>query len=178
VAAGPVSRIRRVTLQTHRLLKRNPARTVNDVSFVSVGRFCVTPASQCLRIVPVPGRQFENASLECQTFRKPPSGVTPKGVKHRHVRALHYSSSVIKHHHSSLAVPRHRCRSRANSGADHGSSKPGRRSALWSNVRVRAQPARVPSAPISASANEPSPLLSATMAVKTSCSFSTMRTSV
>lgn len=67
---------------------------------------------------------------------------------------------------------------RANPGADHGSSKPGRRSALWSNVRVRAQPALVPSAPIRASANEPSPLLSATMAVKTSCSFSTMRTSV
>jgi len=72
----------------------------------------------------------------------------------------------------------HRCRSPRESWPDHGSSKPGRRSALWSNVRVRAQPARVPSAPIRASAKEPSPLLSATMAVKTSCSFSTMRTSV
>src|SRR4029077_12195894 len=62
--------------------------------------------------------------------------------------------------------------------ADQGSSKAERRSALWSNVRVRAQPARAPSAPIRASANEPCPPFSATIAMKPSCSFSTTRTSV
>lgn len=96
---------------------------------------------------------------------------TPNGV------ALANEKSQFLDFHSSLALATALpCAERALE-ADHGSSKPGRRSALWSNVRVRAQPARVPSAPIRASANEPWPPFSATMAVKTSCSFSTMRTS-
>jgi len=52
-------------------------------------------------------------------------------------------------------------------GDDYGSSKPGRCNAWRSKVKVRAQPALVPSAPINASAKDPSPLLSATMAVNT-----------
>jgi hypothetical protein len=46
VAAGPVSRIRRVTLQPGNLLNRNRREPANDVNIVSDGRFCVTRASQ------------------------------------------------------------------------------------------------------------------------------------
>src|ERR1700737_473824 len=60
---------------------------------------------------------------------------------------------------------------------DYASSKLGSRGAFWSNVSVRVHPARPPSSAISASANDPRPCFSATMAVKTSCSFSIARTS-
>ena len=46
VAAGPVSRIRRVALHPRRLLNRGPATTVNDVNLGSNGRFPVTLVSQ------------------------------------------------------------------------------------------------------------------------------------
>jgi hypothetical protein len=62
--------------------------------------------------------------------------------------------------------------------ATQGNSKPESRNAFWSNVKVQEQPALVPSAAITASANEPGPSLSAIMALKTSCSFSTTSTSV
>jgi hypothetical protein len=60
---------------------------------------------------------------------------------------------------------------------DYTSLKLGSRSAFWSNVSVRVHPARAPSSAISASANDPRLCFSATMAVKTSCSFSIARTS-
>lgn len=63
-------------------------------------------------------------------------------------------------------------------GATQGNSKPERRNAFWSKVKVQEQPALVPSAAMTASANEPCPSLSAIMALKTSCSFSTTSTSV
>jgi len=67
----------------------------------------------------------------------------------------------------------------ADSGqATQGDSKPESRNAFWSNVKVQEQPALVPSAAMTASANEPCPSLSAIMALKTSCSFSTTSTSV
>ena len=66
----------------------------------------------------------------------------------------------------------------ADERATQGNLKPGRRSAFWSNVNVQEQPALVPSAAMTASANEPCPSLRATMALKTSCSFSTASTSV
>jgi hypothetical protein len=62
--------------------------------------------------------------------------------------------------------------------ATQGNSKPESRNAFWSNVKVQEQPALVPSAAMTASANEPCPSLSAIMALKTSCSFSTTSTSV
>jgi hypothetical protein len=43
--------------------------------------------------------------------------------------------------------------------ATQGSSKPGSRSAFWSKVKVQEQPALVPSAAMTASANEPCPSL-------------------
>ncbi len=61
--------------------------------------------------------------------------------------------------------------------ANQASSKPGRRSAFWSNVRVHEQFARAPSAAMTASANEPWPPLSAAVARKTYSSFLTMTTS-
>jgi hypothetical protein len=48
---------------------------------------------------------------------------------------------------------------------DYTSSKPGSRSAFWSNVSVRVHPARAPSSAINASANDPRSRFSATMAV-------------
>ena len=62
--------------------------------------------------------------------------------------------------------------------ATQGNSKPESRNAFWSNVKVQEQPALVPSAAMTAAANEPCPSLSAIMALKTSCSFSTTSTSV
>jgi hypothetical protein len=62
--------------------------------------------------------------------------------------------------------------------ATQGNSKPESRNAFWSNVKVQEQPALVPSAAMTASANDPCPSLSAIMALKTSCSFSTTSTSV
>src|SRR5207253_6584851 len=59
-----------------------------------------------------------------------------------------------------------------------GNSKPESRNAFWSNVKVQEQPALVPSAAMTASANEPCPSLSAIIALKTSGSFSTTSTSV
>jgi hypothetical protein len=57
VAAGPVSRIRRVTLQLRKLLNRNPRELVNGVNFVSDRRFCVTPASQSLILARGPAQR-------------------------------------------------------------------------------------------------------------------------
>ena len=44
VAAGPVSRIRWAVVKKHKELRKT--RTVKDGNFASVGRICVTPASQ------------------------------------------------------------------------------------------------------------------------------------
>src|SRR6202011_2520718 len=60
---------------------------------------------------------------------------------------------------------------------NHKGSKAVSRSAFWSKVTVWEQPALAPSAPMRASAKEPRPSLTAIMAVKTSCSLSTTRTS-
>src|SRR6266496_395563 len=45
-AAGPASQIRHAALQTRKLLNRNPRELSLMFNLVSVGRFCVTPASQ------------------------------------------------------------------------------------------------------------------------------------
>jgi len=57
----------------------------------------------------------------------------------------------------------------------YASAKPGSREAFRSKVTVCVQPARWPSAPMSASANEPAPSLSVVKAQNTCCSFSTTR---
>jgi hypothetical protein len=74
----------------------------------------------------------------------------------------YYDKSLPKYVPQAIAVDVHALEL-VTSLDDTRNSQPGMRTALRSNVNVRAQPALIPSALMRASANDPSPDLSATM---------------
>ena len=132
------------------------------------------PSRQKANTSPTRGTNFECCSFDISKWlERMDRAIGPGARKSLAATSSSYAMPESQDVSGSTGVARRSARA----GPNQGNLKPGRRSALWSNVRVKGHPARVPSAVITASANEPCPSLSAIMAVKTSCSFSTTSTS-